>query len=114
MEVAGKDSNRRIFRSYKDDNDPTEQNGTHNSALGNIKPSIDRPVVFHLHGHESNLKSMVLTEVDYYDFLINWFQDQTMIPPFLQKALARTSLLFVGFRMPDMIFLVLFRSVFRT
>jgi hypothetical protein len=113
LELAGKRPTRRICKWYKDENDPTKENGTHNNTLRDITPSIERPVVFHLHGHESNLKSMVLTEDDYYDFLISWVRDQNMIPPFLQQALARTSLLFVGYRMADMSFRVLFRSVFR-
>jgi len=96
---------RRICKWFKDTNNTSKD--------GDITATIERPVVFHLHGHESNLKSMVLTEDDYYDFLISWVRDQDMIPPSLQKALAQTSLPFVGYRLADMSFRVLFRSVFR-
>ena len=35
------------------------------------KPSSERPLVYHLHGHINYPRSMVLTETDYLDFIIN-------------------------------------------
>ena len=114
LELAGKKPKRHICKWYKDDNDQLKKEGEAQPKIQrDIVATNNSPVVFHLHGHESNPKSMVLTEDDYYDFLISWVRNQDMIPPLLQKALARTSLLFVGYRMADMSFRVLFRSVFR-
>ena len=36
-----------------------------------FKPSPQTPVVYHLHGHRSVIDSLVLTEDDYLDYLVN-------------------------------------------
>lgn len=69
------------------------------------------PVIFHLHGHTELAESMVLTEDDYLDFLVNVSRDEDLLPPRIQEAMAGTSLLFLGYRLSDWNFRVLFRSV---
>lgn len=69
------------------------------------------PVIFHLHGHAGMAESMVLTEDDYLDFLVNVSKDDDLLPPRIQEAMAGTSLLFLGYRLSDWNFRVLFRSV---
>jgi hypothetical protein len=69
------------------------------------------PVIFHLHGHTELAESMVLTEDDYLDFLVNVSKDEDLLPPRIQEAMAGTSLLFLGYRLSDWNFRVLFRSV---
>ena len=69
------------------------------------------PVIFHLHGHAELAESMVLTEDDYLDFLVNISKDEDLLPPRIQEAMAGTSLLFLGYRLSDWNFRVLFRSV---
>jgi hypothetical protein len=69
------------------------------------------PVIFHLHGHTELAESMVLTEDDYLDFLVNISRDEELVPPRIQEAMAGTSLLFLGYRLSDWNFRVLFRSV---
>jgi hypothetical protein len=68
------------------------------------------PVIFHLHGHTDLAESMVLTEDDYLDFLVNVSKDEDLLPPRIQEAMAGTSLLFLGYRLSDWNFRVLFRS----
>ena len=77
----------------------------------NFKLSEADPVVFHLHGHTEVLDSIVLTEDDYLDFLISTSQNPDLLPPPIQEAFAKTSLLFMGYRLVDWDFRVLFRSL---
>jgi hypothetical protein len=72
------------------------------------QPTPDEPLVYHLHGHLDAVQSLVLTEDDYFDFLVNI--PQIGIPPLIQEALSATSLLFVGYRLADWNFRVLFRG----
>ncbi len=76
-----------------------------------FKPTVANPVVFHLHGHIGVPESLVLTQDDYLEFLINTSKDQSLIPPRIQKAFAGTSLLFMGYRIADWDFRVLFQSL---
>ncbi len=76
-----------------------------------FKPTSENPVVFHLHGCLDDLDSLVLTEDDYLDFLMNLSQDQTLLPPVIRGALARGSVLFFGYKLADWNFQVLFRSI---
>jgi hypothetical protein len=71
-------------------------------------PSENEPLVYHLHGHLDVVESLVLTEDDYFDFLVN--VDRIGIPPLIQEALSATSLLFIGYRLADWNFRVLFRG----
>lgn len=72
------------------------------------RPSVDSPLVYHLHGNAEDIGSLVLTEDDYFDFLVNI--PQVGIPPLVQEALSATSLLFLGYRLADWNFRVLFRG----
>jgi hypothetical protein len=74
-------------------------------------PDDQHPVVFHLHGHIGVPASLVLTEDDYLDFLVGISEDQDLIPPRIQRAFRETSLLFLGYRLADWDFRVLFRSL---
>jgi hypothetical protein len=77
-------------------------------------PTPERPLVFHLHGVASNLASMLLTEDDYVDFLMEAQADLAQVVPCpIQEALGTTSLLFVGYSLNDWNFRVLMRSVMR-
>ena len=70
-------------------------------------PSVANPSVFHLHGHVDNPDSLVLSEDDYFQFLINVSRELVRIPHQIQKAMSK-SLLLVGFRLVDWDFRVLF------
>ena len=73
--------------------------------------SPETPVVFHLHGSFTEPDSMVLTEDDYLDFLINVGDDRRLLPHPIEKAFVQTSLLFLGYRLADANFRVVFRSL---
>jgi CHAT domain/SIR2-like domain len=74
-------------------------------------PSKERPFVYHVFGQFSNPDSLVLTEDDYFDFLIGVTKNNDMIPYFVRSALTHTALLFLGFRLDEWDFRVLFRSL---
>lgn len=82
-------------------------------ARSSFTPTKDHPIVFHLHGHIDCAESLVLTEDDYLDFLISINRQQELLPPRIQESLTYSSLLFVGYRLADLNFRVLFRSLFK-
>jgi SIR2-like domain len=77
-----------------------------------FRPNEKNPVVYHLHGTDEIYESLVLTEDDYVDFLVNISRRQAkLLPPFVQERLAGTSLIFIGYRMTDWTFRVIFRGL---
>ena len=54
-------------------------------------------------------ESLVLTEYDYLDFLAAISSNKKLLPPRIQKAFTDSSLLFLGYRIADWDFHVLFR-----
>jgi hypothetical protein len=80
------------------------------SAPG-FDPTPANPIVFHLHGHNEVPESLVLTEDDYLDFLVNISRDHDLLPPRIQRAMAEASLLFVGYSLADLNFRVIFRGL---
>ncbi len=107
LRVAGKDPQVELCRWNKDvellpsiyDDEPDYQ------------PSEQRPLVYHLFGAFDEPISMVLTEDDYFDYLIGVSTNRELIPISVRQALADTALLFLGFRLDDWSFRVLFRSI---
>ena len=75
------------------------------------RPDAKRPLVYQLFGRLADADSLVLTEDDYFDYLIGFTSQKDLIPPVVRRALADTALLFLGFRMDDWQFRVLFRTV---
>lgn len=73
--------------------------------------SPQTPVVYHLHGHRSVVDSLVLTEDDYLDYLVNMSREPTFLPPRIQEAITGSSVIFVGYSLADINFRVLFRGL---
>jgi len=76
-----------------------------------FRPTPDKPLVYHLLGKLDVPDSMVLTEDDYFAFLIGVTSNKDLIPPAVRRAIADTALLFVGFELDDWAFHVLFRTI---
>jgi hypothetical protein len=74
-------------------------------------PTPANPLVYHLHGFHQKAESLVLTEDDYLDFLVSISRDQNLLPARIQEALTGASLLFVGYRLADWDFRVIFRGL---
>jgi hypothetical protein len=74
------------------------------------KPTVKDPLVFHMFGAfgKDDDDGLVLTEDDYFDYLIQASAAQ-LIPSKVESALVDNSLLFLGFRLTDWHFRVLFR-----
>lgn len=87
--------------------------------LDDLSPHPDTPVVFHLHGAGTDPNSLVLSEEDYLEFLINLAadkgaDDQQIIPKPVLEALATRPMLFIGYSLQDWTFRVLFQGLKRT
>jgi hypothetical protein len=81
------------------------------------EPTPKNPVVFHLHGHYQYPVSMVLTEDDYYRFMVAMTQRpknnrEAMLPASIQRAAKFKTFLFIGYSLNDLSFQMLFRSLF--
>lgn len=76
-----------------------------------FEPTPANPVIYHLYGFDKSPESLVLTEDDYLDFLVSISKDEDIIPSRIQRALASTSLMILGYTLGDWAFKVLFRGL---
>lgn len=84
-------------------------------------PTPQDPVVFHLHGHTGIPRTMVATEDDYVDFLVNISKDlansptgpgmRAILPLRIRRAITNHMLLFVGYGLADINFRVVLRGL---
>lgn len=82
------------------------------------QPSVESPLVYHLHGSIHDPASLVITEQDYVEFLVNLvmdrgMNDQRVVPMQILPALTRRPLLFVGYSLRDWSFQMLFHGLVR-
>jgi hypothetical protein len=87
------------------------------------KPSVDRPLVYHLFGRDAYPESIVLTEDDYLDCLVelselrsqvnvsNAANRARLIPNEVRTALSTNALLLLGYHVNEWDFRVLFRGL---
>ncbi|PKN95102.1 MAG: hypothetical protein CVU44_00005 [Chloroflexi bacterium HGW-Chloroflexi-6] len=75
------------------------------------EPTPEKPLVFHLFGSWDEPDSIVLTEDNYFDFLIGVTSNKDIIPEQVRLALSDSSLLFLGFQTEAWDFRVLYRSI---
>jgi hypothetical protein len=77
------------------------------------KPKESKPLVYHLHGDVDIPQSMVLTESDYIDFIVNLSKENTssILPSKIHQTLADTTILFVGYSLEDINFRIIFRGI---
>jgi hypothetical protein len=61
------------------------------------RPTPEKPLVFHLFGHTSDPKSLVITEDDYLSLFAAVMRDRKLLPIEVQRSLADSSLLLLGF-----------------
>lgn len=77
----------------------------------NYEPEENTPLVYYLFGNIEYPKSLVLTEDNFFDFLIGVSKNQDLMPEMVRSAFAASLLLFLGFRLDDWVFRVLLRSI---
>lgn len=72
----------------------------------------DDPVVLHLFGNDDDVLSMVLSEDDYLDYLARIARDyEYLLPTSVTARLARTTLLFLGYRLEDLDLKIILRGL---
>jgi hypothetical protein len=113
---AGADIKRELARWTED-----LRNETPSAFDNGYAPTPSSPVVFHLHGHADQPLSIVATEDDYLDFLVNISKDlagtqpspslRTILPLPIRRAIKTTTLLFVGYGLNDLNFRVILRGL---
>lgn len=78
----------------------------------NYVPSAKEPLVYQLFGNFENLDSLVLTEDDYFRFLMgSATYRKNVFPREILASLVNSSLLFLGFNIEDWNFRILMRSI---
>jgi hypothetical protein len=88
---------------------PTETNHP-TEPQSKVAPTPQTPVVYHVFGVFKEMNSLVLTEDDFFDYLIAT-STYKLMPKMVRGSLMESSLLFLGFRLDDWTFRVLFRLI---
>jgi hypothetical protein len=78
------------------------------------RPSPERPLIYHLLGTYDEPESLVLTEDDFFDFLTGVTRNQDLVPTMVRRRLADSALMFVGFRLDQWDFRVLYRGLMQS
>jgi hypothetical protein len=80
-----------------------------------FEPTPAEPLVYHLYGFEQYPESLVLSDDDYFAFLVRLAQDEDpsapLIPMSVRQAIVQSSLLLLGYHIQDWEFRVLFRGL---
>lgn len=81
------------------------------------EPSVEQPLIFHVFGNLEYPTSLVLTEDDYFDFLVSVTRNEALatmsVTSKVSSALATSGLLLLGFHVNDWDFRVLFSSLLK-
>jgi len=75
------------------------------------RPSVREPLVYNLFGRLAEPETIVISENDYLDYLIGLDGKKNQFPKVVNRAFIGSALLFLGFRINDWSFRVLFRSI---
>jgi hypothetical protein len=75
------------------------------------QPSPDCPLVYHLFGSDEQEDSLVITEDDYFNFLVRTASERDRIPNLIREALSSTSLMFIGYSLYDWEFRVIMHGL---
>jgi len=99
--------NDNLLEKMKEKTDPLTFNKGHG-------PSEERPSVYHFHGQISDPDSIILTDLDYLSFVTYLGQEiDKIISSVIRIALADSILLFIGYSLDDIKFLVIFQGVIK-
>jgi hypothetical protein len=108
LKAAGKEPRTEICFWHEDLEDDVESVF---EADPDYEPSEAEPLVYHVHGLDEYPSSLVLTEDDYLDFLVNISQDVEAIPRRVAQALADSSLMLLGYQLQEWDFRVIFKGL---
>ncbi|MCA9962069.1 MAG: SIR2 family protein [Anaerolineales bacterium] len=84
------------------------------SLQSDYHPSVEEPLVYHIHGLDAHPASLVLTEDDHLDFLVNTARDWEGVPLIVRKALTDSALMLLGFGLNSWDFRTVFRGFIKT
>ncbi len=90
----------------------TEADPAKRVGMNEPEPNAANPTLFYAFGKITQEESWVLTEDDFFDYLIRTSR-YTLTPIKVTKRLISKSLMFLGFPLDDWKFRVLFRLIFR-
>jgi hypothetical protein len=107
LTAAGKKPREELFRWNEDEGWPRPLSETEPGYT----PTVEEPLVYHLFGRLGVDQSLVITEDNYFDYLMGAAKNREQIPSVVRARLAETALLFLGFEMDGWDFRVLFRSI---
>src|SRR6476620_2994003 len=108
-----RDSKRELCRWSNDLEQMLKLKGIKPVLNSSYKPSVQEPLVYHLHGYLEVPESIILTESDYLDFMVRLHEpENSILHPEITIALASNALLFIGYSLADWNFRVLFRGLF--
>jgi hypothetical protein len=77
-------------------------------------PTPEAPLSYHFFGTDDEPDSVVLTEDNYFDWLVKVSAEPERVPPVIQAAMTNTSLMFLGYSMHDIEFRVIMRGLVAT
>ncbi len=92
-------------------NEYVEMSSAGSDLQTDYRPTPNRPLVYYLFGRLGEPDSLVITEDDYFDYLIGVTSNKDLIPSAVRRKLADTALLFLGFQLDSWDFRVLYRSI---
>jgi hypothetical protein len=74
--------------------------------------SVESPVVYHILGHIDQPQSMVLTEKDYFEYVVNLTKNKETytIPAKIRTQFIKATLLFIGYSLEDINFRAIFQG----
>jgi hypothetical protein len=75
------------------------------------EPTPERPLVYQLFGSFALPKSVVVSEDDYFDYLLSVTRKDRSHPAAVNRRLVDSALMFLGFRLDDWSFRLLYRSL---
>ncbi len=75
------------------------------------RPISEKPLLYHMFGQMEDRSSWVLTEDDYFEYLMWINKPDNIIPDFIKNAWKLNPLLFLGFKVSDWKFRLLYRSI---
>jgi hypothetical protein len=81
---------------------------------GDYEPTPEEPLVYHFFGTDNEPDSVVLTEDNYFDWLVKVSAEPERVPLVIQRAMTNTQLMFLGYSMHDIEFRVIMRGLIAT
>jgi len=108
MEIALKKRKKEPKSEYCRWNDELDPISDESKAY---EPTVSKPLVYHFHGDIKIPDSMVLTERDYFDFVIKLNVETDLLPTVIGNNLSPgSSFLFIGYSLQDINFRAIFQG----